>query len=59
MKKLLLALGLLISFSAFAQRTEKPLVQFSGVIINADSNTVVPYTNLTNLSYKSQVVSSN
>ncbi|WP_299288941.1 hypothetical protein [uncultured Mucilaginibacter sp.] len=59
MKKLLLALGLLISFSAFAQKAERSLVQFSGIIINADSNTVVPYTNLTNLSYKNQVVSSN
>ena len=59
MKKLLLALGLLISFSAYAQKAERPLVQFSGIIINADSNTVVPYTNLTNLSYKNQVVPSN
>jgi hypothetical protein len=59
MKKLLLALSLFISFSAFAQKAERPLVQFSGIIINADSNTVVPYTNLTNLSYKKQVVSSN
>lgn len=59
MKKLLLALGLLISFSAFAQKAERPLLQFSGIIINADSNTVVPYTNLTNISYKKQVVSSN
>lgn len=59
MKKLILALGLLISFSAFAQKTERPLVQFSGIITNADSNTVVPYTNLTNISYKNWVVSSN
>jgi hypothetical protein len=59
MRKLFLALGLLISFSAFAQKTERPLVQFSGIIINADSNTVVPYTNLTNISYKNQVISSN
>ncbi len=59
MRKLLLALGLLISFSAFAQKAERPLLQFSGLIINADSNTVVPYTNLTNISYKKQVVSSN
>lgn len=59
MKKLFLALSLLVSFSAFAQKAERPLVQFSGIIINADSNTVVPYTNLTNLSYKKQVVSSN
>lgn len=59
MKKLFLALGLLISFSAFAQKADRPLVQFSGITINADSNTVVPYTNLTNLSYKNSVVSSN
>ncbi len=59
MKKLLLAFGLLISFSAFAQKAERPLVQFSGIILNADSNTVVPYTNLTNVSYKNQVVPSN
>lgn len=59
MKKLFAALALLISFSAFAQKTERPLLQFSGIIINTDSNTVVPYTNLTNLSYKNQVVSSN
>ncbi len=59
MKRLLLALGLLISFSAFAQKTNRPLLQFTGIVINADSNTVVPYTNLTNLSYKNQVVSSN
>lgn len=59
MKKLILALGLLISFSAFAQKTERPLVQFSGIVINADSNTVVPYTNLTNISYKNWVVPSN
>ncbi|MVN20266.1 peptidase associated/transthyretin-like domain-containing protein [Mucilaginibacter arboris] len=59
MKKLLLALGLLISFSAFAQKAERQLVQFTGIIINADSNRVVPYTNLTNISYKNQVVSSN
>ncbi len=59
MRKLLLALGLLISFSAFAQKAERPLVQFSGIILNADSNTVVPYSNLTNISYKNWVVSSN
>ncbi|RYE23564.1 MAG: hypothetical protein EOP42_23160 [Sphingobacteriaceae bacterium] len=59
MKKLLIALSLFLSFSAFAQKTERPLVQFSGIIINADSNTVVPYTNLTNISYKNWVVSSN
>jgi hypothetical protein len=59
MRKLFLALGLLISFSAFAQKAERPLVQFSGIIINADSNTVVPYSNLTNISYKNQVIPSN
>ena len=57
MKKLLIALSLFLSFSASAQKTERPLVQFSGMIINSDSNTVVPYTNLTNISYNNRVVS--
>lgn len=59
MKKLFLALFLLISFSAFAQKQGRSLIQFTGIIINADTNTVVPYTNLTNISDKNQIVSSN
>lgn len=59
MKKLLFALSLLISFSAFSQQTSRPLVQFTGIVLNADSNSIVPYTNLTNISDKKRVVSSN
>nr|MBC7613456.1 carboxypeptidase-like regulatory domain-containing protein [Pseudopedobacter sp.] len=45
MKKLFVILLLLISFGAFAQQS-KPLVQFSGVIYDLDSNTVVPYVSI-------------
>jgi hypothetical protein len=45
LKKLSVILLLLISFGAFAQKS-KPLVQFSGVIYDLDSNTVVPYVTI-------------
>lgn len=47
--------------AAFGQQqsTEKKLVQFSGVIHNADSNIAVPYVTLTNLSYQKQVFNAN
>lgn len=35
------------------------LVQFSGIITDADSNAVVPYVTITNLSYKEQKYSAN
>ncbi|RFZ82715.1 hypothetical protein DYU05_11095 [Mucilaginibacter terrenus] len=55
MRKLIGILFLLISFSAFAQK-EKPLVQFTGIIYNADSlKTVVPYVSVTNKSYHNAV----
>lgn len=38
---------LLIAATGFAQTTQKKLVQFSGVILNIDSNTVVPYVTIT------------
>lgn len=38
---------LLIAATGFAQTTQKKLVQFSGVILNLDSNTVVPYVTIT------------
>lgn len=38
---------LFVGFGAFSQQ-EKPLVQFSGVIYDLDSNTVVPYVTLRN-----------
>ncbi|WP_134088952.1 hypothetical protein [Olivibacter sp. XZL3] len=41
------------------QSTERKLVQFSGVIHNADSNIAVPYVTLTNLSYQRQLFNAN
>lgn len=41
------------------QHTERKLVQFSGVIHNADSNIAVPYVTLTNLSYQKQLFNAN
>jgi hypothetical protein len=45
--------------AGFAQTPERNLVQFSGVIMNTDSNTVVPYVNITNKSQRNQVYSAN
>ncbi|MFM6975498.1 MAG: carboxypeptidase-like regulatory domain-containing protein [Sphingobacteriaceae bacterium] len=39
---------MLLVSSVFAQKTEPKLVQFSGVIFNRDSNTVIPYVSITN-----------
>ncbi len=44
-------------WTSFAQ--QKKLVQFSGVIHNADTNVVVPYVSITNLSYKNYTVNAN
>lgn len=56
MKRLLFILCLLASASVFAQqKNDRPLVQFSGVVINADSSGVVPYVTITNLSYGKQI----
>jgi len=45
---------------AFAQQKEKPLVQFSGIIYNADSTKViVPYVTITNTTAHNQVFISN
>ena len=47
---------ILIFFSGFgfSQSLDKKLVQFSGVVINIDSNSVVPYVSITNLSSRNQ-----
>jgi hypothetical protein len=56
MKKLIGILFLLVSLSAFAQK-EKPLVQFTGVVYNADSaNVIVPYVSITNKSNRNAAV---
>jgi len=51
MKRLFFILFItLISVSAFAQqKKERPLIQFSGVVLNGDSS-VVPYVSITDLS---------
>ena len=55
----LLIFSLLLWSSGFAQTPDKNLVQFSGVIINQDSNTVVPYVNITNRTVRNQVFAAN
>lgn len=56
MKYLIGILLLLITTGAYAQHPEKPLVQFSGIVYNADSTAaVVPYVTITNSSYNKQV----
>ena len=51
MKNFLIIILLLVGFETFAQQ-QKALIQFSGVIYDLDSNTVVPYVTLRNQSAK-------
>ena len=53
---LIVCLVIGLSGSAWAQQQ---LVQFSGVIHNADTNVVVPYVTVTNLSYNQQTFTAN
>jgi len=56
MKRLFFIVLMLATVSVFAQKkAERPLVQFSGVVINADSSGVIPYVTITNLSYGKQI----
>ncbi len=50
---------LLCSLPGFTQVKERKIVQFSGIIVNRDSNTVVPYVTITNLSGRDQFYSAN
>lgn len=61
MKKVIgLLLFLFAAAAAFAQKQERPLVQFSGIVHNADSaNVIVPYVSIINASYHFQVSQSN
>ena len=61
MKKLTgLLLFVLVSLSAFAQKQEKPLVQFTGIVHNNDiAGTIVPYVNIVNVNNNGQVYQSN
>ena len=61
MKYSLTIILLLFVATAFAQSDAKSnkLVQFSGIITDADSNIVVPYVTITNLSVKEQKYAAN
>ncbi|OCX50265.1 hypothetical protein BEL04_23430 [Mucilaginibacter sp. PPCGB 2223] len=55
MKRLFFILFSLVAVSAFAQqKPERPLVQFSGVVLNSDSTSIIPYTSVTNISNPKQ-----
>jgi hypothetical protein len=56
MKRLFFILCMLTAAtSVFAQqRSERGLVQFSGVVVNADSSGVVPYVTITNITQQKQ-----
>ena len=61
MKYTLAFLLFLLVSSGFAQQNTgvKPLIQFTGIISDVDSNTLVPYVTVTNLSNKSQRYAAN
>ena len=62
MKYLIGIFFLLVTTAAFAQQQqqEKPLVQFSGIIHNADSaKIIVPYVNITNAATHKTITASN
>jgi hypothetical protein len=50
---------IMIFVTGFAQAQQKPLVQFSGIIYNVDSNVVVPYVTVTNKNKNDKTVSAN
>ncbi len=58
MKNLLILILLTFSLQAFSQQ-DKPLVQFSGVVYDKDSNSVVPYVTIRNLSDDGKAYSAN
>ena len=59
MRNWLFLICLLCSLSGFSQVRERKIVQFSGIIVNRDSNTVVPYVTITNVTGKDQYYSAN
>ena len=58
MYKYWLVILIFIGCGAFAQQ-DKPLVQFSGVIYDVDSNSIVPYVNIRNISNNGKTYSAN
>jgi len=61
MKKIIpLILFLFAAVTVFAQKQERPLVQFTGIVHNSDSTgIIVPYVSIVNTSYKGQFSQSN
>jgi len=59
MRNWLFLIFLFCSLSGFSQVRDKKLVQFSGIIMNRDSNTVVPYVTITNMTGRDQFFSAN
>lgn len=61
MKRLIFILITIIATStAFAQqKNDGELVQFTGIVLSADSSTVIPYATITNVSNKNQINLSN
>jgi hypothetical protein len=60
MKHIIGILFLLITATAFAQKQEGPIVQFSGIVHNADSTgVIIPYVSIINASYHKDVNLSN
>jgi len=57
--RILITAWILIFITGFAKAQEKPLVQFSGIIYNVDSNVVVPYVTVTNKTNRNKTVSAN
>lgn len=59
MKHLLGIIGLLFLLPFTSKGQDRPIVQFSGVIYNIDSNVVVPYVSVTNMSDRKKTVAAN
>jgi hypothetical protein len=61
MKYIISLILCLISFGLFAQQNgaEKKLIQFSGIITDVDSNKVVPYVTITNITNNNQKFAAN
>lgn len=57
MKKLIgFLLFMFFAATVFAQKQERPIVQFTGIVHNADSaSVIVPYVSIVNTSYQNQV----
>ncbi|PRY53713.1 hypothetical protein B0I27_103183 [Arcticibacter pallidicorallinus] len=57
--RIFIAALIMMYVTGFAQAQDKPLVQFSGIIYNVDSNVVVPYVTVTNKNKSNRTVSAN